>query len=64
MANEMQDRYGLLQLQLAGTDWTMANTSSDWAVKKTKKVKRLKQPRLSKSVRRIAETAITETSNN
>ena len=59
-----QDRYGLLQLQLAGTDWTVANTSSDWAVKKTKKVKHLKQPRLSKTVRRIAETATTETSSN
>ena len=62
--DKTQDRYGLLQLQLAGTDWTVANTSSDWAVKKTKKVKRLKQPRLSKSVQRIAETVTAETPNN
>jgi hypothetical protein len=62
--DKTQDRYGLLRLQLAGTDWTVANTASDWDVKKTKKVKRLKQPRLSKSVRRIAETATAETSSN
>jgi hypothetical protein len=62
--DKMKDRYGLLQLQLAGTDWTSANTSSDWAAKKTKKVKRLKQPRLSKSVQRIAETTTAETSSN
>ena len=64
MQDEIHDRYGLLRLQLAGTDWTMANTASDWDVKKTKKVKRLKQPRLSKSVQRIAETVTAETSSN
>ena len=64
MSDETHDRYGLLQLQLAGTDWTSANTSSAWDVKKTNKVKRLKQPRLSKSVQRIAKTVTAETSSN